>query len=107
MFLGANGLEDNLTVILSDALYDFDVFDMPNDSVSAISYRLFQVVYIDENLVFYDKPHKKPPTNFALSGVYKFLNQKNSMKLQRIILKIVKLRHSYQIFWKNMENITN
>ena len=33
--LGADG-EKNLTVMLSDALYDFDILEMPNDSVSAM-----------------------------------------------------------------------
>ena len=84
VFLGASGLEDNLTVILSDALYDFDVFDMPNDSVSAMEVADYsRWCMVDENLVFYDKPHKKPPTNFALSGVYNFSNPKEFYEIAK------------------------
>ena len=60
VFLGADGEEKNLTVMLSDALYDFDILEMPNDSVSAMDVSDYsRWCMVDENIVFYDKPEKK------------------------------------------------
>ena len=97
MFLGADGEEKNLTVMLSDALYDFDILEMPNDSVSAMDVSDYsRWCMVDENIVFYD--NRKPPTNLALSGIYRFSNPKIFMKLQKTILKTLKMKHNYQIY---------
>ena len=84
VFLGADGEEKNLTVMLSDALYDFDILEMPNDSVSAMDVSDYsRWCMVDENIVFYDKPEKKPPTNLALSGIYRFSNPKNFYEIAK------------------------
>jgi dTDP-glucose pyrophosphorylase len=77
VFLGANGLEDELTVMLSDALYDFDILEMPLDSLSAMEVEDYsRWCMVDTDITFYDKPIQKPPTNLALSGVYRFSEPK-------------------------------
>ena len=77
VFLGANGLEDELTIMLSDALYDFNILEMPLDSLSTMEVEDYsRWCMVDTDITFYDKPTQKPPTNFALSGVYRFSEPK-------------------------------
>ena len=85
--------------MLSDALYDFDILEMPNDSVSAMDVSDYsRWCMVDENIVFYDKPEKNLLLTLHFQEYIDFQIQKIFMKLQKTILKTLKMKHNYQIY---------
>ena len=77
VFCGLNGEESEITIMLSDAIYNFDITNIAPDSISAMEVEDYKRwCMVDSKINFYDKPENKPPTNFALSGIYKFSNPK-------------------------------
>lgn len=74
-FCGIDGNEESVTIMLSDAIYDFKISEMPGDSLSVMEVEDYKRwCMVDESIKFYDKPSEKPNTNLAVSGIYKISN---------------------------------
>lgn len=77
IFCGLSGEESEITILLSDAIYDLDITKIKKDSISAMEVNDYtRWCMVDENLNFFDKPKTKPKTNLAVSGIYKFSDPK-------------------------------
>ena len=88
VYSGLDGTEDSITIVLSDALYDFEIPDIGLDSVSVMEVDDYsRWCMVDEDINFFDKPNTKPPTNYALSGVYTFSKPNLYFKLSEESIK--------------------
>ena len=75
IFCGVDGTESEITVLLSDALYDLDITEIKTNSISVMEVDDYmRWCMVDESIKFFDKPSIKPDTNLAVSGIYKFSN---------------------------------
>ena len=73
IFSGINGSENELSIMLSDAIYEFDITTLSPNCISVMEVNDYmRWCMVDEDLNFFDKPIKKPSTKLAVSGVYKF-----------------------------------
>ena len=82
VYCGLDGTENSITILLSDALYNVDISEIPEDSISAMEVTDFsRWCMVDKDMKFYDKPITKPPTKLAVSGIYKFSDPKLYYKI--------------------------
>ncbi len=97
MYCALNGREKSVIMLLSDAIYNFNVEDTKSDWISVMKvsdYRRWCIV--DEKINLYDKYETKPPSNLAITGAYFFKNPKYLKKCCEIVFKNINKKKEVQ-----------
>jgi len=77
MYCALDGKEKSILVLLSDAIFNFNLNYNKTDWISVMKVNDFQRwCIVDKNINLYDKFSTRPPSNLAISGAYFFKNPK-------------------------------